>query len=258
MPISPVAQLGNIQHPPAVVISIHPQTSSARALARPHRRSTPCRVLACHGEVPFRALHRTHRQNTASVRVTEPRSTKALRCNCVYLYSRGSRDLALTSRTRYRNRSESAGVVGCGFLERPRHACRCCLQARVLAGRRRKLRPWGECTKCTKQSPGGTSLERCHTRPGPHHLPTTVVRRPPDSPTLLFLFLLHLPFEQQLLGRVGNTSFRSKAAVIANSLLSARRVACLSRPRNTPSPSCPSSTPKPSRIRSTPPPPAST
>lgn len=136
------------------------------------------------------------------------------------------------------------GVVGCGFLERPRHA-HCCLQARVLAGRRRKLRPWSGCTKCTKQFPGGTSLELCHTRPGPHHLPTTVAARQTVQPKPLFL--LHLPFEQQLLGRAGNTSFRRKATVIANSLLSARRVACLSRPRNTPSPSCPSSTPKPSR-----------
>ena len=144
----------------------------------------------------------------------------------------------------------STGVVGCGFLERPRHA-HCCHQARVLAGRR------GNCDRgASAQSVLSSPREVPRPNAATPALDHTTF--PPPSPPAkqsnpLFLFLLHLPFEQQLLGRVGNTSFRSKAAVIANSLPSARRVACLSRPRNTPSPSCPSSTPKPSRIRSTPP-----
>ena len=81
---------------------------------------------------------------------------------------------------------------------------------------------------------------------GPHHLPTTVARQtiqpslPPPSPQ-------PQPHPRAAIVRTsGNSLFRSKAAAV-NFLPLRGRVACLSRPRNTSSPSCPLLTPEPLR-----------
>lgn len=124
---------------------------------------------------------------------------------------------------------------------------------RALGKPARKAATIDASTKCTKPSLGGTFPPSAATPARRPHHPSSVAARQTIQPSLP---PLHLTFDQQLLGRVGNSSFHTKAAVIVNSLPLVGRVACLSRPRNTPSPSCPLFTPKPSRTLSTPPPPA--